>query len=48
MNMQDTTYISSVHFTHFVLARVEAGSYTSNVALRVVVGDEKRTQCLGV
>jgi hypothetical protein len=28
--------------------RVEAGSNTSNVALRVVGGDEKVTQCLGV
>jgi hypothetical protein len=27
---------------------VEAGSYTSTVALRVVGGDEKGTQCLGV
>jgi hypothetical protein len=29
-------------------SRVEAGSNTSTVALRVVGGDEKRTQCLGV
>jgi hypothetical protein len=29
-------------------ARVEAGSYTSTVALQVVGGDEKGTQCLGV
>jgi hypothetical protein len=29
-------------------ARVEAGSNTSIVALRVVGGDEKGTQCLGV
>jgi hypothetical protein len=29
-------------------ARVEAGSNTSTVALRVVEGDEKGTQCLGV
>jgi hypothetical protein len=28
--------------------RVEAGSNTSNMALRVVGGNEKRTQCLGV
>jgi hypothetical protein len=28
--------------------RVEAGSNTSTVALRVVRGDEKGTQCLGV
>jgi hypothetical protein len=28
--------------------RVEAGSNTSTVALRVVGGDEKGTQCLGV
>jgi hypothetical protein len=27
---------------------VEAGSNTSTVALRVVEGDEKGTQCLGV
>jgi hypothetical protein len=27
---------------------VEAGSNTSTVALRVVGGDEKKTQCLGV
>jgi hypothetical protein len=27
---------------------VEAGSITSTVALRVVGGDENRTQCLGV
>jgi hypothetical protein len=27
---------------------VEAGSNTSTVALRVVGGDEKETQCLGV
>jgi hypothetical protein len=27
---------------------VEAGSNTSTVAQRVVEGDEKRTQCLGV
>jgi hypothetical protein len=30
------------------LTRVEAGSNTSTVALRDVVGDEKGTQCLGV
>jgi hypothetical protein len=29
-------------------SRVEAGSNTSTVALRVVGGDEKGTQCLGV
>jgi hypothetical protein len=29
-------------------ARVEAGSNTSTVALRVVGGDGKGTQCLGV
>jgi hypothetical protein len=28
--------------------RVEAGSNTSTVTLRNVVGDENRTQCLGV
>jgi hypothetical protein len=28
--------------------RVEAGSNTSTVAIRVVGGDEKGTQCLGV
>jgi hypothetical protein len=28
--------------------RLEAGSNTSTVALRVVGGDEKKTQCLGV
>jgi hypothetical protein len=28
--------------------RVKAGSNTSTVALRVVGGDEKETQCLGV
>jgi hypothetical protein len=27
---------------------VEAGSNTSTVALRVVGGDEKGTQCLGI
>jgi hypothetical protein len=30
------------------LSRVEAGSNTSTVNLRVVGGDEKGTQCLGV
>jgi hypothetical protein len=30
------------------LTRVEAGSNTSTVAMRVVWGDEKWTQCLGV
>jgi hypothetical protein len=30
------------------LSRVEAGSNTSIVALRVVGGDEEGTQCLGV
>jgi hypothetical protein len=30
------------------LARVEVGWNTSTVALRVVGGDEKGTQCLGV
>jgi hypothetical protein len=29
-------------------SRVEAGSNTSTVAVRVVGGDEKGTQCLGV
>jgi hypothetical protein len=29
-------------------SRVEAGSNTSTVALRLVGGDEKETQCLGV
>jgi hypothetical protein len=28
--------------------RVEAGSNTFTIALRVVGGDEKETQCLGV
>jgi hypothetical protein len=31
-----------------LVACVEAGSNISAVALRVVEGDEKRTQCLGV
>jgi hypothetical protein len=31
-----------------MLSRVEAGSNTSTVALRVVGGDEKGIQCLGV
>jgi hypothetical protein len=31
-----------------LLPRVEAGSNTCTVALRVVKGDEKGTQCLGV
>jgi hypothetical protein len=30
------------------MARAEAGSNTSTVALQVVEGDEKGTQCLGV
>jgi hypothetical protein len=30
------------------LAHVQPGSNTSTVALRVVGGDEKGTQCLGV
>jgi hypothetical protein len=30
------------------ISRVEAGSNTSAVALRVVGGDEKGTHCLGV
>jgi hypothetical protein len=29
-------------------SRVEAGSNTSTIALRVVGGDEKGTRCLGV
>jgi hypothetical protein len=32
----------------FPQSRVEAGSNISTVALRVVGGDEKGTQCLGV
>jgi hypothetical protein len=32
----------------FLSPRVETGSNTSTVALRVVGGDEKGTQCLGV
>jgi hypothetical protein len=35
-------------YTTFVEPRVEAGSNTSTVALRVVGGDKKGTQCLGV
>jgi hypothetical protein len=31
-----------------VVFSVEAGSNTSIVALRVVGGDEKKTQCLGI
>jgi hypothetical protein len=34
------------HYTYWY-PRVEAGSNTSTVALRVVGEDEKRTQCLG-
>jgi hypothetical protein len=30
------------------VSRVEAGSNTSTVALRVVGADEKETQCLGI
>jgi hypothetical protein len=30
------------------IPHVEAGSNTSTVALQVVGGDEKKTQCLGV
>jgi hypothetical protein len=32
----------------WIHTRVEAGSNTSTVALRVVGGEEKGTQCLGV
>jgi hypothetical protein len=35
-------------FSAGVETRVEAGSNTSTVALRVVGGDEKGTQCLGL
>jgi hypothetical protein len=35
-------------FVAVISSRVEAGSNTSTVALRVVGDDEKRTQCLGV
>jgi ribosomal protein S14 len=40
-------YMRTVAITQIV-ARVEAGSNTSTVTLRVVRGDEKGTQCLGV
>jgi hypothetical protein len=35
------------HSYNIEFPRVEAGSKTSTVALRVVGGDEKETQCLG-
>jgi hypothetical protein len=34
--------------TEIMLTRVEAGLNTSTVAMRVVGGDEKGTQCLGL
>jgi hypothetical protein len=37
-----------LHNEEKLKARVEAGSNTSTVALRVVGGDEKGTRCLGV
>jgi hypothetical protein len=33
---------------NYEVFRVEAGSNTTTVALRVLGGDEKGTQCLGV
>jgi hypothetical protein len=41
-------YILFKRQTHPFVTRVEAGSNTSTVALRIVGGDEKGTQCLGV
>jgi hypothetical protein len=38
-------YLNKLRFVY--IARVEAGTNTSIVALRVVGGDEKGTQCLG-
>jgi hypothetical protein len=39
---------SSLNFGNKQKRRVEAGSNTSTVALRVVDGDAKKTRCLGV
>jgi hypothetical protein len=41
-------YISGVEEKNDSVSRVEARSNTSTVALRVVGGVEKGTQCLGV
>jgi hypothetical protein len=40
-------YITRTSSSVVVEARVEAGSNSSTVALRIVGGDEKGTQCLG-
>jgi hypothetical protein len=42
------TYLFVVYLMRLSGSRVEAWSNTSTVALRVVGGDEKGTQCLGV
>jgi hypothetical protein len=41
------SYVSGTEPNQIRESRVEAGSNTSTVALRVVGGDEKRAQCLG-
>jgi hypothetical protein len=43
--LQQFTEVQRMHDSHL---RVVAGSNTSTVSLRVVGGDEKGTQCLGV
>jgi hypothetical protein len=40
--------LDKVQNRQYCLSRVEAGSNTSTVAMQVVGGDEKGTQCLGV
>jgi hypothetical protein len=41
-------YIALNVYLYTYVSRVEEGSNTSTVALRVVGGDEKESQCLGV
>jgi hypothetical protein len=42
------TRINEYYCSGQLAARVKAGSSTSTVALRVVGGDEKGAQCLGI
>jgi hypothetical protein len=47
-NHFDIIYIEESKYEYFEGSPVEVGSNTSTITLRVVGGDEKGTQCLGV
>jgi hypothetical protein len=45
---QETQLLCAPNIKAFDIPRLDAGSNTSTVALQIIGGDDKGTQCLGV